>query len=202
MAPKTLIYAFPIANTHGHFASHKSSSLYSARTFWFIHTSWWTLQNVYYASQTHSIEQYCIQPNHRVLNSIDGAPCQHLISEYADVYKPELRQHPSVPAKHGVFHHVTTFALPTYYRFRRFSPQKLTAAKASFYEMERMGICSKSSILCASLLYMVSTSDGSWRTCRDYRRFNIIPEPDHYPMPNITTLQIVLVVHVSSPIWT
>ena len=51
--------------------------------------------------------------------------------------------------------------------------------------MERMGICSKASSPWASPLHMVSKSDGSWRPCGDYRRLNLITEPDHYPMPNI-----------------
>ena len=51
--------------------------------------------------------------------------------------------------------------------------------------MERMGICSKASSPWASPLHMVHKSDGSWRPCGDYRRLNLITEPDHYPMPNI-----------------
>ena len=30
--------------------------------------------------------------------------------------------------------------------------------------------------------------DGTWRPCGDYRRFNIITEPDHYAMPNNSDL--------------
>ena len=33
MAPKTFIYTLPIATTYGHFAFHKSPSLYSELTF-------------------------------------------------------------------------------------------------------------------------------------------------------------------------
>ena len=47
--------------------------------------------------------------------SIRDAPCQHLISEYADVFKPDFRQHPNVPAKHDVFH---LYTQPTYLRPR------------------------------------------------------------------------------------
>ena len=115
----------------------------------------------------------------------DSAPYSSLISEYADVFKPELRQHHGTPAKHGIFHHISTTGAPVHSRFRRLNPQKLSAAKASFAEMERMGICSKASSPWASPLHMVSKSDGSWRPCGDYRRLNLITEPDHYPMPNI-----------------
>ncbi len=120
--------------------------------------------------------------------SIDSAPYRSLISEYADVFKPELRQQHTVPAKHGIFHHIPTNGAPVHSRFRRLNPQKLAAAKASFTEMERMGICSKASSPWASPLHMVPKSDGSWRPCGDYRRLNLISEPDHYPMPNIADL--------------
>ena len=82
----------------------------------------------------------------------DSAPYSSLISEYADVFKPELRQHHGTPAKHGIFHHISTTGAPVHSRFRRLNPQKLSAAKASFAEMERMGICSKASSPWASPL--------------------------------------------------
>ena len=44
--------------------------------------------------------------------------------------------------------------------------------KASFSEMERMGICSKTSSPWDSPLHMVSKSDGSWHPCGDYQRIN------------------------------
>ena len=35
---------------------------------------------------------------------------------------------------------------------------------------------------------MTPKKDRTWRPCRDYRRLNIIPEPDHYAIPNISDL--------------
>ena len=37
--------------------------------------------------------------------SIKGSPCEHLITEYDDVFKPELCQHPGVPANTACFPH-------------------------------------------------------------------------------------------------
>ena len=54
--------------------------------------------------------------------------------------------------------------------------------------MESMGLCAKASSPWASLLHMVTKQDGSWRSCGDYRRLNLISVPDQYPMPNITDL--------------
>ena len=51
-----------------------------------------------------------------------------------------------------------------------------------------MGICSKASSPWASPLHIVHKSDGSRRPCGDYKRLNLITEPDHYPMPNIADI--------------
>ena len=112
-----------------------------------------------------------------------------LIHEFSAVFKPELRHpNPGAAAKHGVYHHIKTTGPPVYSKFRRLSPDKLRAAKQAFAEMERMGVCTKASSPWASPLHMTKKSDGTWRPCGDYRRLNLVTEPDHYPMPNITDL--------------
>jgi hypothetical protein len=35
---------------------------------------------------------------------------------------------------------------------------------------------------------MVKKSDGSWRPCGDFRRLNLITEPDKYPLPRMDDL--------------
>ena len=51
-----------------------------------------------------------------------------------------------------------------------------------------MGVCSKAASPWALPLHMKSKKDGTWRPCGDYRRLNLITEPDHYAMPNISDL--------------
>lgn len=120
--------------------------------------------------------------------TLAGSPYTQLIEQFPDVFKPELHQQVSQLAKHGICHHIRTTGPPLHSRFRRLSPHKLQAAKQSFAEMERMGICRKGSSPWASPLHMVPKEDGSWRPCGDYRRLNNATEPDHYPLPNMADL--------------
>jgi cleavage and polyadenylation specificity factor subunit 1 len=62
------------------------------------------------------------------------------------------------------------------------------AAKAAFEDMERQGIFRRSSSCWASPLHMVKKADGSWRPCGDFRRLNLITEPDKYPLPRMDDL--------------
>lgn len=109
-----------------------------------------------------------------------------LLAQYSDVFKPELRQQPHVPSRHGVVHHIKTTGPPVFAKFRRLAPAKLSAAKKVFTEMESMGICQKASSPWSSPLHIVTKKDGSLRPCGDYRRLNMITEADHYPLPNIS----------------
>lgn len=70
-------------------------------------------------------------------------PYDSLCKEYPDVFRPELRQQPGQPAKHGIFHYIKTTGPPVHSKFRLLSPEKLQAAKQAYSEMERMGICQR-----------------------------------------------------------
>ncbi|XP_066981087.1 uncharacterized protein [Macrobrachium rosenbergii] len=66
-----------------------------------------------------------------------------LLKEFPDVFKPELRQIPGAPAKHGIYHHIKTRGPQTHAKFRRLPLRRLQEARDAFAEMEQMGICKK-----------------------------------------------------------
>ncbi|XP_068250166.1 uncharacterized protein [Palaemon carinicauda] len=107
------------------------------------------------------------------ITPISAVVAQHyaaLLHEFPDVFKPELRQLPGFPSKHGVYHHINTTGPPTHAKFRRLLLQKLRDAKHAFENIEWMGICKKASSPWASPLHMVKIPDGTWRPRGDYRR--------------------------------
>ena len=111
-----------------------------------------------------------------------------VLEDFDDVFKPELRLSPESSAKHGVQHYIKTTGPPVFSKYRRLRPELLQVAKDAFMEMEKMGVCSKAASPWASPLHMTPKKDGTWRPCGDYRRLNLITEPDHYAMPNISDL--------------
>ena len=111
-----------------------------------------------------------------------------ILKDFDDVFKPDLRLSPGTAAKHGVQHYIKTTGPPVHSRYRRLRPELSQIAKEAFTEMEKMGVCSKSASPWASPLHMTPKKNGTWRPCGDYRRLNIITEPDHYAMPNISDL--------------
>ena len=110
-----------------------------------------------------------------------------LKSSYPEVFRPVLHLTPRTSAEHGIYH-IKTSGLSVFSKFRRLAPDKLQAAKKIFHDIETMGICQKTSIPLASPLHIITKKDGSLCPCSDYRRLNMVTEPDHDPLPNITDI--------------
>ena len=87
---------------------------------------------------------------------------------------------------HGVFHHIPTDGPPVFARARRLAPEKLSAARREFKELEQLGIVRKSNSPWASPLHVVNKPGGGFRMCGDYRHLNAITRDDRYPIKHIT----------------
>ncbi|XP_068220029.1 uncharacterized protein [Palaemon carinicauda] len=106
------------------------------------------------------------------------------ISAPTDVYAPPPHVVPGilpsrslpnaqVPAKHGIHHHIKTTVRPVFARFRHLAPDRLTAAKVTFAEMEKISLCQKASSPWSLPLHIILKQNGSLRSCGDYMRLNM-----------------------------
>ncbi len=89
------------------------------------------------------------------------------------------------PVRHDVVHHIVTHGPPIASKFRKLDGEKLAEAKAEFKQLEEDDIIQRSTSPWSSPLHMVKKADGSWRPCGDFRRLNLVTEPDVYPLPNM-----------------
>ena len=105
-----------------------------------------------------------------------------LLADFPEVVNASKR----LPAvHHDVVHHIVTTGPPVSAKFRRLDGEKLAAAKAEFKQLQEDGIIQRSTSPWSSPLHMVRKQDGSWRPCGDFRRLNLVTEPDVYPLPNM-----------------
>jgi len=95
------------------------------------------------------------------------------------------------PPKHQVKHFILTEVPPLHSRARRFSPEKLEAAKDECQKLEELGIIRPSNSPWSSPLHNVLKKDGSLRPCGNYRRLNDITVSDRFPVLNIYDSQLV-----------
>ncbi len=63
--------------------------------------------------------------------------------------------------------------------------EKVGAAKAELKQLEADVVMQLSTSPWASPLHMVQKKDCSWRPCGDFRRLNVVTEPDVYPLPDM-----------------
>jgi hypothetical protein len=89
------------------------------------------------------------------------------------------------PVSHDVVHHIVTHGPASASKFWKLDGEKLAAAKAEFKQLEEDNIIQHSTSPWSSPLQMMKKADGSWRPCRDFRRLNLVTEPDVYPLPNM-----------------
>ncbi len=114
------------------------------------------------------------------------AAYSHLLGEFPAVVCASKR----LPAvSHDVVHHIVTHGPPIASKFRKLDGEKLVAAKAEFKQLEEDDIIQRSTSPWSSPLHMVRKADGSWRPCGDFRRLNLVKEPDVYPLPNMLGLR-------------
>jgi hypothetical protein len=110
------------------------------------------------------------------------AACSRLLGEFPAVVCASKRL---LPVSHDVVHHIITHGPPIASKFRKLDGEKLAAAKAEFKQLEEDDIIQRSTTPWSSPLHMVRKADGSWRPCGDFRRLNLVTEPDVYPLPNM-----------------
>ncbi|XP_066975360.1 uncharacterized protein [Macrobrachium rosenbergii] len=56
-------------------------------------------------------------PREPVICSITPHQYGSLLKEFLEVFKPELRQMPGTPARHGIYHHIKTKGIPMHAKF-------------------------------------------------------------------------------------
>ena len=88
-------------------------------------------------------------------------------------------------------HKIQTAGLSVHSKVRPLYGEKLTATKAEFEKLEKLGIVQKSHSPWASPIHLTPKGEG-WRVCGDYQKLNAITERDAYPMPNANSLYAVL----------
>jgi hypothetical protein len=75
----------------------------------------------------------------------------------------------------------------------RLDPEKHRIAEEEFLALEKAGIIRRSNSPWTSPLHLVPKKDGSWRPCGDYCRLNAVTIPDRYPLPNMQSLNDLMV---------
>ncbi|XP_039951418.1 uncharacterized protein LOC120768714 [Bactrocera tryoni] len=120
-----------------------------------------------------------ISTNKKVVSNLsytkDYQPFYDLLREFEDI---TMEKSSVKKPQHFVTHHIVTKGPPVFSKPRRLFPEKLEAAKAEIQLLLNAGICRPSRSPWASPLHMTKKKNGEWRPCGDFRRLNVVIEPD------------------------
>jgi hypothetical protein len=131
-----------------------------------------------------------------VLASIDSTPsssssdaeAQSILSDFSDVFPPELPSH--LPPQRDVDHRIelTQTSPPTLRSVYRMSPAELDELKKQLDELVAAGFIQPSKSPFGAPVLFVKKKDGSMRMCVDYRDLNRITVKNKYPLPRVDEL--------------
>ncbi len=107
----------------------------------------------------------------------------------------ESKRLPTV--SHDVVHHIVTHGPPIASKFQKLDNEKFAASE--FYQLNN--IIQLSTSPWSTLLHMVRKADGSWRPCRDFRRLNLLTEPDIHLLPNMLDFAVGCTVFSKIDLW-
>lgn len=139
-------------------------------------------------SEQTSIPQLChiASSASSTVSSVVPPAVQHLIDEFADLFKEPTELPPRRPCDHHI--PLVPGAPPMAIRQYRYKPALKDEIEKQVSEMLQSGVVQPSSSSFSSPVLLVRKRDGTWRFCVDYRMLNALTVKSKFPIPVVDEL--------------